>query len=36
MIFHRARIKLPDMDYPIIMNNSSLSNIKKSVSGRYT
>ena len=28
MIFHRARIKLPDTDYPIIMNNSSLSNIK--------
>ena len=23
MIFHRARIKLPDTDYPIIMNNSS-------------
>ena len=28
MIFQRARIKLPDTDYPIIMNNSSLSNIK--------
>ena len=28
MIFHRARIKLPDTDYHIIMNNSSLSNIK--------
>ena len=28
MIFHRARIKLPDTDYPIIINNSSLSNIK--------
>ena len=28
MIFHRARIKLPDTDYPIIMKNSSLSNIK--------
>ena len=28
MIFHRARIKLPDTDYPIIMNNSPLSNIK--------
>ena len=28
MIVHRARIKLPDTDYPIIMNNSSLSNIK--------
>ena len=27
MIFHRARIKLPDTDYPIIMNNSPLSNI---------
>ena len=27
MIFHRAKIKLPDTDYPIIMNNSSLSNI---------
>ena len=30
MIFHRARRKLPDTDYPIIMNNASLSNIKKS------
>ena len=28
MIFHRARIKLLDTDYPIIMNNSSLSNKK--------
>ena len=28
MIFHRARIKLPDTDYPIIMNNSPLSNIQ--------
>ena len=28
MIFHRARIILPDTDYPIIMNNSSLFNIK--------
>ena len=28
MIIHRARIKLPDTVYPIIMNNSSLSNIK--------
>ena len=28
MIFHRARIKLPDADYPIIMNNCPLSNIK--------
>ena len=28
MIFHRARIKPPDMDYPRIINNSSLSNIK--------
>ena len=29
MIFHRARKKqLPDTDYPIIMNNSPLSNIK--------
>ena len=28
MIFHRARIKLPDTDYPIIMNNSPLSNFK--------
>ena len=28
MIFHRATMKLPDTDYPIIMNNSSLSNIK--------
>ena len=27
MIFHRARIKLPDTDYPIIMNNFPLSNI---------
>ena len=27
MIFHRARIQLPDSDYPIIMNNSSLCNI---------
>ena len=37
MSFHRARIKLPDTDYPIIMNNSPLSNIKKSqVSGCYT
>ena len=25
MIFHRARIKLPDTDYPIIINNSPLS-----------
>ena len=31
MIFHRARIKLPDTDYPIIMKTSPLSNIKKSV-----
>ena len=29
MIFHRARIKLPVTDYPIIMNNSSLFNILK-------
>ena len=28
MSFHRARIKLPDTDYPIIMNKSSLSNMK--------
>ena len=28
MIFHRARIKLPDTEYPIIMNNSPLSNIQ--------
>ena len=28
MIFHRTRIELPDTDYPIIMNNSPLSNIK--------
>ena len=28
MIFHRAMIKLPHTDYPIIMNNSPLSNIK--------
>ena len=28
MIFHRAKIKLPDRDYPIIMNNSPLSNVK--------
>ena len=27
MIFHRARIKLPDIDYPIIMNTSPLTNI---------
>ena len=31
MIFHRARIKPPDTDYPIIMNNSSLSNIKNHI-----
>ena len=31
MIFHRANIKLPDTDYPIIMNNSSLSNFKLGV-----
>ena len=37
MIFHRARIKLPDTDYPIFMNTSSLSNINKlQVSGCYT
>ena len=28
MIFHKARIKLPDTDYPIIMNSSPLSNVK--------
>ena len=28
IIFHRARIKLPDVESPIIMNNSLLSNIK--------
>ena len=28
MIFHRARINLPDTDYPIIMNNSSVSDVK--------
>ena len=27
IIFHRARIKLPDVECPIIMNNSLLSNI---------
>ena len=37
MIFHRARIKLHDTDYPIIMKNSPLSNIKTSqVPGCYT
>ena len=28
MIFHSARMKLPNTDYSIIMNSSSLSNIK--------
>ena len=28
IIFHRARIKLKDNEYPIIMNNSLLSHIK--------
>ena len=28
IIFHRARIKLKDNEYPIIMNNSLLSNIE--------
>ena len=28
IIFHRARIKLPDVECPIIMNNSLLSNIQ--------
>ena len=28
IIFHRARIKLPDIECPIIMNNSLLSNIQ--------
>ena len=27
IIFHGARIKLPDIECPIIMNNSLLSNI---------
>ena len=28
ILFHRTKIKLPDIEYPIIMNNSLLSNIK--------
>ena len=31
MIFHRARIKLPGTDYPIIMNNSPYYNIQISI-----
>ena len=29
IIFHRAGIKLPDSDYPIIMNNSDINNNSK-------